>query len=177
MIISRKNCADAPGHSAVWLLLLAALLACWPLLTGCDSGPKTLTAAQVEDFLKQLDAAALKKDPSVLLEHLAKDATITVKMNTPVGPQTTHYTAKEYREKVYEELKAVIDFKYQRLDTKIEISTDQKSARVTLKLQEFLTLKTSVLGVQSQQVSIYNLKRGKIVIKSVESEGFLKRVK
>ncbi len=170
MKISRETRGYTPTKSAPWLLLPLALLLGGPWLTGCDR-PQPITAAQVEEFLKQLDAASQRKDPSLLLDHLDKNATIKVRRNTPMGPENREYTAKEYKEQAAEQLAALKDYKYQRLDTKVEISTDQKTARVTLNLQEFLTLKNMHVSVLSKQVSLFARKHGKIIIKSVDSEG------
>jgi hypothetical protein len=151
---------------------------CGPLVmfTGCDRS-EPIAAAQVEEFLKQLDLAAQKKDPSMLLAHLDKNAVIKVRRNTPMGPDNREYTAKEYREQAPEQLAALKDYKYQRLDTKVEISPDKKTARVTLNLQEFVTLKNMHISISSKQVSLFVRKHGSIIIKSVDSEGTLRFVR
>ena len=113
---------------ALPLILFCALS--MALLCACQRSA-SVTRQQIETFLKSVDEASTRRDPKVLLDHLAKNATITIKMNTPFGPQNAQYTADEYRQRVKDELAALKDYKYQRLETNIEIAPDQKTATIT----------------------------------------------
>jgi hypothetical protein len=155
-------------------LLLLCLL---PLNSACERKPKVITTQQIEQFLKAVDAASAKKDPQVILDHMAPDALITVKMNGPNGPQVSRFNGKDYRVKVKSELSVLKEYKYQRSDTKIEIAKDQQKARVSMTLLEFFTVPNGTYRADTKQTSIYVLKDGKLLIQAVESDSTASRVK
>jgi len=147
------------------------------LTLGCERQAKVITVQQVEKFLKAVDAASAKKDPQVLLDHMAPDALITVKMNGPNGRQILRFNGKDYEARVKAELAALKDYKYQRSDTRIEISQDQQQARVSMKILELLTAPNGTYRAETTQSTIYVLRDGKLMIQKVDSESTASRVK
>jgi hypothetical protein len=145
------------------------------LLCGCQRSTP-VTQQQIEQFLKAVDAAAARKDPSVLLDHLAKDAVIRVRSAGAFGPQIKTYTAKEYRASAKEQMALLKDYKYQRQETKIDIAPDKKIATITLKISEVLTIPQGTFHVESVQVSKCCAKDDKLLLNSIDSTAISKLV-
>ncbi len=150
-----------------WLSVSLCLLF---VLSACQ-GPTEITSQQIEKFLNEVDAASAKKNPEVLLSHLAPNAVITATLKGgPKGPQLTRYSAKDYAETVRQQLPQLTDYKYQRADTKIRIAPDKRTAQVDLRVVESFALGKATLRINTTQTSLYSLEKGKLWIKSVTSD-------
>jgi hypothetical protein len=148
--------------TAIALLLLVCLA------FACERKPSVITPQLVEQFLASVDAASAKRDPNVIIDHMAPDAVISVRMNG--AAQVVRISGKDYKEKVKGELAVLKDYKYQRSDTKIEISKDQQKARVTMRISETMTAPNGTYRAETKQTTIYALKDGKLIIQSVDSD-------
>jgi hypothetical protein len=153
-----------------------AIVLLLPLCIACERKPTAITPQLIDQFLKAVDAGSAKRDPSVLIEHMAPDALITIKMNGPNGAQIVRLNGKDYQDRVKCELALLRDYKYQRSDTKLEITKDQQKARVSMKLSEMMTAPSGTFRAETKQVCIYVLKNGKLLIQSVDSESTASRV-
>jgi hypothetical protein len=159
-------------QSGAALMLLSVL--CFTF--ACERKPAAVTPQMIEDFLKAVDAGSTQRDPTVLIEHMAPDAQITIKLNAANGPRVTRMNGKDYKDTVKSQLALLKDYKYKRSDTKIEISKDQQKARVSMKISEVMTSPNGTYSAETQQTCLYVLKEGKLLIQSVDSESSATRV-
>jgi hypothetical protein len=148
------------GVSFVYLLLALP-----PSLAQQES---KITEAKILDLLKSMDEAAIKKDVKAIVAHMAPNAIIKLEMLGPQGKQTLRLNIKEYEAYLKQGYAATSNFNYKRTNTKIKISTDGRTARVTDTVLETMSMGGKTISGETKETALLELRNGKLFITAID---------
>lgn len=129
-----------------------------------------ITEQQVTALLKTIDQEIVQQNNAGVLAHLAENVTIHLTMPGPKGPQTVTMNKAEYQSNLEQGAQSVSNYQYERKDTRIEISRDGRSARVTDKVYESVTLEGKTIHTVSRESTVFTLQSGQLLATSIDSE-------
>ncbi|MFQ5657086.1 MAG: YybH family protein [Candidatus Methylomirabilales bacterium] len=128
-----------------------------------------ITEAQIQQILESIDAAAMQKNAEGIVRYFARDCIIRLDMPGPHGRQLLTVNREEYLASLRESFSTVTDYKYHRSETKIDISPDGQSARVTGKIFETMTVEDRIIESLSQHTAILEVRSDELLITSLHS--------
>lgn len=139
-------------------------------LAGSAAAEPKITEQQVSALLKVIDQETAQQDNQAVLTHIADNVVVTLTVPGPKGPQTITLNKSEYQSNMEQGAQAISNYKYQRGNTKIEISRDGKSARVTDVVYESFTMEGKTVHTVSQETTVFTLIGGQLLATAIDAE-------
>lgn len=147
--------------STLLVLLLAAPLA---VMAGGQTGS---IKPRIEAALVQMDKAANKRDVKTIARYLAEDVVIVLTMNTPEGKQQARLSKTQYINMLKQGFASTSAYSYKRLSSTIEVKS-KTQAIVSSRIHEKMTINGQTMEGDSTEVSVFEIKDGKLVATRVE---------
>jgi hypothetical protein len=113
-----------------------------------------LDSSVLEKMVADMDAAIAKRDVDKLGSYLAPAVRITVTASQGKKKATATMNKADYLRAAKESFTGTTDYKYVRLETRIDVSPDKKSAGIHLKTKE----SAKIQGRESASTSTSNAK-------------------
>ncbi len=155
-------------------MMVAAALSVVPgvlfLAGSAAAADSKITEQQVSALLKVIDQETVQQDNVGVLSHLAENVVIHLTMPGPKGPQTVTMNKADYQSNLEQGAQSVSNYQYERKDTRIEISGDGKSARVTDKVYETATIEGKTIHTISRETTVFTKQSGQLLATSIDSE-------
>ena len=153
-------------------ILIACLLLGLPAMssTAYSQVQVELTETEILTMLNAVDRASRRRNIAGIVAPLASDVKIKLTITTPQSPneQVMRLTKAQYVSNVRTVFRHMLDYQLERKNTRIKIYNDQKTAMVSSDIYETMTLRQGKLRAVSSEVAIVNLRKGKVVITSIE---------
>jgi hypothetical protein len=128
-----------------------------------------ITEAQIHQILEAIDAAASRKDAEGIVRHFARDCIIRLDMPGPHGRQVLRVDREAYATTLKESFSTVTGYKYRRAETTIHIAPDGRSARVTGRIFEAITVQDRIIEAVTEHAAIFELRSGEVFITSLHT--------
>ncbi|MFQ5990295.1 MAG: hypothetical protein ACE5K9_10315 [Candidatus Methylomirabilales bacterium] len=128
-----------------------------------------ITEAQIHQILEAIDAAAMERNAEGIVQYFARDCIIRLEMPGPHGRQVLQVNREEYATSLKESFSTLIKYEYLRMETKIHIGPDGKSARVTGKIYETMTVEDRIIKAVTQHTAIFEHRSGELSITSLDT--------
>lgn len=156
-----------------YLILVACLLLGFPVMssTAYSQVQNEITESEILTMLNAVDRASRKGNIGGIVAPLASDVKIRMTVSTPQSPneQVLSLTKAQYESNIRRVFRHRLAYHLERKNTRIKIYNDQKTAMVSSDMYETLTLRQGKLRAVSSEVSIVNLRNGKVVVTSIEA--------
>lgn len=149
--------------------ILSLLLCVTSAAMSAAGAEERITEAQIKQILKAIDAAVRQKDAEGIIRHFAKDCVIRLDMPGPHGRQHRRVDREEYKASLKQSFSMLTEYKYHRGKTTIDIAPDGKSATVTGKIFETMTVEDRVMDSVTQHTAIFAVRSGELLITSLHS--------
>jgi hypothetical protein len=146
------------------LTLLLALTI--PLCTVSAQSPTTLTEANVRAVVTAMDVATKKASTVGIIAHMAPDIVMEMTVETPAGVQTITLTRDQFAAHTKIGFKRRVAYKQERTINRLTTSKDGKKAMMVSALFESLTLPEGTINAMSDEISIFEVRGGKIMMVS-----------
>jgi len=149
--------------------LLSALL-----LAAFAAHAQTLDKKSVEKFLTEMDQAQIRQDAAGMEKFLSPAVTITMSLAQGGKKQKTEMSRSEYIASARQNFAAAKDYRYQRSNTRIEITGGGRKAVVTADNIESMKMQGQPLTGISQVTLTVELIDGRPLVTSVVADGTVK---
>ena len=149
------------GASCICLLLTVTV-------SSAEQASK-ITKEKILNLLKSIDEAAIKKDAKTIMAHMAPNAVIKMEMPGPEGKQIFRWNTKEYETNLKQSYAEVSDYQYKRVNTKIEIAKDGRTARVTDTVLETVSVGGQTIHSETKETALLEWQNGKLLITTLDA--------
>ena len=126
--------------------------------------------AMINSMLSEIDAAAQKKDPAVVVKYISPDAKITMHINAGGQKQVLKVTRAQYLELLQQGWTMSSNYQYQRSNTRIKIMDGGNKAIVTANVTESMNIQGQTVKGTSQETSTIELVNGRAMITELVGE-------
>lgn len=133
---------------------------------------KVLTPAAINAILVSVDQAANRMDVEAISAPLAANFSGKIDLQ---GMGSYTFNRAQYKSHLLEGFKVMKNYRYKRSNTKISITKDGQSARVTATIQETMEINGMPLRGQTQETSTFKILGNRIQITSIHGVGTLAR--
>ncbi|MFQ5656074.1 MAG: hypothetical protein ACE5G5_00865 [Candidatus Methylomirabilales bacterium] len=155
-------------RTSVYLML--SFLLCTTLSAEAANASKgRITEARIQQILEAIDAAATQRNAEGIVTYFAKDCVIRLDMPGPHGRQLHKVDREQYEANLKQSFSTLTEYEYHRGETKIDIAPDGKTARVTGKIFETMTVEDRIIKSLSQHTAIFEVRSGELLITSLHS--------
>lgn len=133
--------------------------------------PETpLTTESIEALLADLDQAVKRKDVEGILRRIAPDAVILIRMKQGAHQQTALLSREDYRKTLAAEFAFLSADDFARVNTKVSLAPDERSAKVSFKTTETLRQADREFTVEGEETLVVAMRGDKPTIVSLERD-------